>query len=166
MQIVTAGLQHLDPLAELFDAYRQFYRQPAARKRARDYLAARISQHESVVFLALDEGGTALGFTQLYPTFCSVATAGIWVLYDLFVANSARRRGVGRALMERATEHALSTGAVRIDLSTALDNAPAQALYENLGYQKDSEFFVYSLDLESQRDPRNLRRTPPNTSTP
>ena len=151
MQIVTAGLQHLDLLAELFDAYRQFYRQPAARKRARDFLAARMSQRESIVFLALDEDGSALGFTQLYPTFCSVATAGIWVLYDLFVADSARRRGVGRALMERAREHALSTGAGRIDLSTAQDNAPAQALYEDLGYQKDTEFFVYSLDLGPQR---------------
>jgi ribosomal protein S18 acetylase RimI-like enzyme len=101
-----------------------------------------------VVFLARGEDGSALGFTQLYPTFCSVQTAGIWVLYDLFVAESARRRGVARALMERARAHAQRTGARRIDLSTAIDNAPAQALYEALGYHRDSEFFVYSLDLE------------------
>ena len=84
------------------------------------------------------------------------------------LAGECRERlaGLDPALMERATEHALSTGAVRIDLSTALDNAPAQALYEDLGYHKDSEFFVYSLDLESQRDSRSLRRTPPSTSTP
>jgi ribosomal protein S18 acetylase RimI-like enzyme len=148
MQIVTAGLEHLDALTGLFDAYRQFYRQPPDSRRARDYLAARIRERESVVFLARDPGGSALGFTQLYPTFCSVATAGIWVLYDLFVAESARRRGVARALMDHAREHARSSGAARIDLSTAIDNAPAQALYEDLGYQRDSEFFVYSLALE------------------
>ena len=148
MDIVTAGLDQLDSLAELFDAYRQFYRQPADRRRARDYLAARIRARESVVFLARGEDGSALGFTQLYPTFCSVQTAGIWVLYDLFVAEPARRRGVARALMERARAHAQRTGARRIDLSTAIDNAPAQALYEALGYHRDSEFFVYSLDLE------------------
>ena len=148
MDIVTAGLEQLDSLAELFDGYRQFYRQPADRRRARDYLAARIRERDSVVFLAGDEDGSALGFTQLYPTFCSVETAGIWVLYDLFVAESARHRGVGRALMERAREHAQGSGARRIDLSTAIDNAPAQALYEDLGYRRDSEFFVYSLDLE------------------
>jgi ribosomal protein S18 acetylase RimI-like enzyme len=148
MEIITAGLEHLDPLAELFDGYRQFYEQPPARKRARDYLAARIRQNESVIFLARDDHGSALGFTQLYPTFCSVATAPIWVLYDLFVAETARRRGVGRALMERAHEHARRSGAQRIDLSTAIDNETAQALYEDLGYQRDREFFVYSLELE------------------
>jgi ribosomal protein S18 acetylase RimI-like enzyme len=147
MKIVTAGQEQLDAVAGLFDAYRQFYRQPSAPERARHYLAERMIQKQSVIFLALHDDGSALGFTQLYPSFCSVSTSAIWILYDLFVSEAARRRGVGRGLMDRAREHAESTGASRIDLSTATGNTPAQALYERLGYVRDSDFFGYSLEL-------------------
>jgi ribosomal protein S18 acetylase RimI-like enzyme len=38
-------------------------------------------------------------------------------------------------------------GVLRLDLETAIDNFPAQALYEKLGYQRDNEFFKYSYTL-------------------
>jgi ribosomal protein S18 acetylase RimI-like enzyme len=85
---------------------------------------------------------------QLYPLFCSVAATPIWVLYDLYVDSSARRQGVGKLLMNQARELAKSNGSSRIDLETAVDNVNAQALYESLGYEKEVEFFKYSLSLE------------------
>ena len=42
---------------------------------------------------------------------------------------------------------AKKSGASRIDLETAIDNTSAQALYESLGYQRDTEFYKYSLEL-------------------
>ena len=39
---------------------------------------------------AEDDKGTLIGFTQLYPTFCSVRAAHTFVLYDLFVTPAAR----------------------------------------------------------------------------
>jgi len=42
---------------------------------------------------------------------------------------------------------ALATGAVRIDLETAVDNTVAQKLYESLGYQREQSFHKYSLAL-------------------
>ena len=148
MNIVAASAAHLDQVAELFDLYRQFYDRPADADLARRYMSQQLENGSSVVFLALDDDGRALGFTQLYPTFCSVAAAPIYVLYDLFVHRDARRAGVGRALMEKAREHAEHTGARRIDLSTAIDNAPAQALYESLGYERDTKFYGYSLTID------------------
>ena len=98
---------------------RQFYEQEADAGLCRDYIDKRISRSESVVFVAYDERDrSALGFTQLYPTFCSVAAARIFVLYDLFVHADARRRGVGRMLMDTAAEHARAAGAVRLQLET------------------------------------------------
>ncbi len=76
-----------------------------------------------------------------------MAAARIFVLYDLFVDDDARRGGVGRALMLAAQAFGRAAGAVRMDLSTARTNAKAQALYESLGWQRDDVYLVYNLDL-------------------
>src|SRR5439155_315958 len=87
----------------------------------------RVPGGESVVF-AVVEGGRALGFTQLYPSFSSVSMRPIWILNDLFVAEGARWRGVGGRLLRAARDHATKTGAARLVLATAVTNAAAQAL--------------------------------------
>ena len=147
--IRRAGVDDLDALAPLFDAYRRFYEQPADVPRARAFLLARLERGESVVFVA-DRGASngLAGFCQLYPTWCSVAAAPIFVLYDLFVGDDARRDGVGRALMLAAQAFARAAGAVRIDLSTARTNTRAQALYESLGWQRDVDYLTYNLSLD------------------
>jgi GNAT superfamily N-acetyltransferase len=148
IQIRQATVLDLDTVAPLFDGYRQFYGQPADLSRAHDFLAERIRLHESVILLARDdEDGQGLGFTQLYPLFSSVRTVRTWLLNDLFVAAAARRRGVAKALLEAAVEHARALGAASLSLSTALDNAPAKALYESMGWERDRHFCEYSLTL-------------------
>jgi len=143
-----ARLDDLPILAPLFDAYRQFYRQPADLDLAHRFLEARISRQESVIFLALDNAESrGLGFVQLYPSFSSVAATPTWILNDLFVDESARRQGVARALMEDARRLALASDADGLSLSTATDNLRAQALYDDLGYVRDREFFNYFLTL-------------------
>lgn len=145
--IRLASAADLPSLVGLFDLYRQFYRQPPDREGAERYLCERFAAAESVVFIAEAGSGEPLGFTQLYPALCSVAMRRYWVLYDLFVVEAARRRGIARALMERARLHGLQTGAARIDLETAIDNLPGQALYESLGYVREAAFHKYSLAL-------------------
>ena len=88
-----------------------------------------------------------MGFTQLYPTFESLQMKPIWVLYDIYVKPAARRQGVARALMVRARDFALASGAVGMTLATAVNNKPAQALYESLGWVRDEDFFYYELTL-------------------
>jgi GNAT superfamily N-acetyltransferase len=56
-------------------------------------------------------------FTQLYPTFCSVAPRTLSCC-TTFVT-PARGTGAGRALMQAAEAHARKTGAARMELSTA-----------------------------------------------
>lgn len=148
MNIVRANDSHLEPLAELFDLYRQFYELAADRDLCRSYMQAQLQHNSSIVFLAIDDAQSAVGFTQLYPTFCSLAAGPIFVLYDLFVRPEARGQGIGRALMQRARRHAEESGALRIDLSTGKGNKPAHALYESLGYDRDYEFYSYSLDIK------------------
>jgi GNAT superfamily N-acetyltransferase len=145
-KIIQASHEDIDILAPLFDAYRVFYEKASDLDSARKYLWERISNLESVIFLAMD-GEQGLGFTQLYPTFESLQMKRLWILYDLYVTPSARRRGVGRALMDRASNFAQATGAIRMTLTTAIENKPAQALYESQGWIRDVDFYYYELDF-------------------
>jgi len=146
LSLRRADEKDLEVLAPLFDAYRQFYRQPAYLAGARAFLADRIARGESVIFVAGDETG-ALGFTQLYPSFTSAGMARIFILNDLFVAPDARGKGVGGALLRHAAEFARGEGAVRLVLSTAVDNRAAQSLYEGEGWERDEAFLTYRLAL-------------------
>ena len=147
MKIYQATLNELDSVAVLFDNYRQFYEQAPDYDGCRDYLEARIKNDESVIFVAADEAGELMGFTQLYHTFCSVARSPIIQLYDLFVDPSARRRGIGRKLMHHATDYAKASGASRLQLETGIENSQAQALYEQLGWVRETRFYAYALEL-------------------
>ena len=146
---VTARLadsSDLDQLADLFDQYRQFYECPPDLSAARNWIAENFERGRSTIFAA-DDGHQLIGFTQLYPALCSVDLVEYFVLYDLFVAPSARRQGIARALMNTASKWAEAQGAARLDLETARDNYPGQALYRGLGYELDEVFLKFSLDL-------------------
>jgi len=138
--------EDLPALGKLFDEYRQFYQLPTDVQKATAYLEARLGARESVVLIAADEAGQLLGFTQLYPTWCSLLAGPVYVLYDLYVALQARRRGVGRALLKAAAQRGQRDGKLRMTLSTAKTNADAQSVYESLGWQRDNEFYVYNLN--------------------
>ena len=148
MHIKRATISDLDDAAPLFDAYRQFYGQRSDVAAGRAFLDERLRRDESVIFLAVADGGPsgeALGFTQLYPSFSSVSLKRLWVLNDLFVGPNVRRGGVGRRLLERAREWAIETRARGLVLATAIDNSKARALYESCGWQRDDEFQHYYL---------------------
>ncbi len=138
----------MDLVAPLFDAYRQFYEQPADPALARAFIGARLERGESIVFLA-ERDGRPVGFVQLYPLFSSTAARPrrLWLLNDLYVAPEARGGGVARALMLRARQLAEETDAVGLELATAHTNLPAQRLYESLGWRRDEKFPRYELVL-------------------
>src|SRR3954469_7608441 len=142
-QATVADLTHLVPL---FDTYRQFYRHPSDPQGARRFLLDRFEHNQSVIFLAFD-GAAAIGFTQLYPSFSSGAMARIFILNDLFVSPEARGRRAGSALLHAAADYGRSVGAVRLVLSTGVTNTTAQAVYEKLGWQRDTAFYTYELPL-------------------
>ena len=144
--IRLAEARDLDQLAELFDQYRQFYECPPDLGAAKNWIAENLERGRSTLFAA-DNGSQLLGFTQLYPALCSVDLVDYFVLYDLYVIEAARRQGIARALMNAASDWAKAQGAARLDLETARDNAPGQALYRDLGYELDEVFLKFSLDL-------------------
>jgi ribosomal protein S18 acetylase RimI-like enzyme len=142
-----AGRADLQAVAQLFDAYRQFYECAPDLELARWFIGERMQNAQSDILLALDEG-RFIGFCQLYPTFCSVEAKPIYILYDLFVAEDARRSGAGRALLLAAEELAARQGKARMDLSTARTNKVAQSLYDSLGWVRDERFLTYNKRID------------------
>ena len=143
-----ATIDDLHPLALLFDQYRQFYNCASDIEAASEWLETNMRLSRSVIFVAHADD-QMLGFTQLYPALCSVDLVNYYVLYDLFVMANMRQRGVGRSLMTAASDWAKRQGAARLDLETARDNAPGQALYRSLGYEADEVFLKFSLELSA-----------------
>ena len=82
-------------------------------------------------FIAVDEG-KAVGLVHyLYHRSCW--TIGDYCyLQDLFVAEGARKLGLGRALIEAVYKEARATGASRVYWNTHETNATARALYDKL----------------------------------
>ena len=142
VRIIEAGPTHVGHIVPLFLDYLEFYRQPAQQDKAQAFLRERLERSESKIFLARVDD-ELVGFVQLYPTFASLAMKRSWVLYDLFVTSAARKHGVAKALMERARQLAIETGADGLVLETAVDNLPAQRLYEQLGWKRDDGFYRY-----------------------
>jgi ribosomal protein S18 acetylase RimI-like enzyme len=73
-------------------------------------------------------------------TIVGIATCGYeaWhqrlVLWHLYIAPAYRRRGVGRALIERVETHGRGAGATHVWIETSSVNVPGVAAYERLGY--------------------------------
>lgn len=136
--IRQAGLADLEAVARLFDLYRQFYGQPAGAEGALRFVRARLIEGDSRIFLAGTDGAPC-GFAQLYPLYSSVEMARAWLLNDLYVDKSARRRGVGHALLDHSREFARADGAVWITLETGARNKTAQSLYEKAGWRRGTD---------------------------
>lgn len=76
-----------------------------------------------------DEGGVRGFATVEYEPW-----HGRLILWFLYIAPEWRRRGVGRALLERVEAYGCEVGATHVWLETSNVNVPGIAAYERLGY--------------------------------
>lgn len=118
---------------------------PPGDDRARDGLDAFLGEG-GVVLVAESEGRVVGACTLLVTRFNPMdATPGAW-LDGLAVEGAHRRRGVGRALMLEARRRAEAAGCDAIVLHTREAQAPALALYEELGLRRHGLLMLWPLD--------------------
>ena len=98
---------------------------------------------DDALFLVAEEDGEILGYLGILISFDESE------ITNVCVAEKARRRGIGRALMEDAAREldptlwmwsglVMQDGKVRvIHLDVRLSNTPARNLYESLGFVQD-----------------------------
>ena len=122
----------VDAVGRLLDDFNREFDEPTPGAPA---LAARIrtllARGETAVLL-VGPGPDGLALMRFRPSLWSEALE--CYLAELYVVPERRGRGLGRALMDAAIEHARRRGAGHMDLGTSEDDVAARRLYESLGF--------------------------------
>ncbi|MDT0553353.1 GNAT family N-acetyltransferase [Urechidicola vernalis] len=147
MNYRKATLKDLAQLAQLFDAYRVFYRKETDIIGAKEFLTERFNQQDAVIFIAEDSEGQLTGFTQLYPLFSSTRMQKLWLLNDLFVNPNTRGKGVSKGLIEQAKRLVKESGACGMFLETEKSNTIGNNLYPVSGFKlnEGSNYYEWSV---------------------
>jgi GNAT superfamily N-acetyltransferase len=102
--------------------------------------------------LLAEVGGKPVGFASFHQTFSSfLAQPGIW-LDDLYVRESHRGQGVGKALMRRLAMLAANNGCARIDWIVGSSNGKARAFHRHLGVRVNEDVGYCRLDAVAIAD--------------
>ncbi|GGW21015.1 N-acetyltransferase [Streptomyces capoamus] len=91
-------------------------------------------RHRPEDFLVAEAGGRLLGYIRLVPPTPLPSNAHVLAVQGFAVAEEARGRGVGRALIRAAVAEARRRGARRLTLRVLGHNTPARALYASEGF--------------------------------
>ena len=89
------------------------------------------------VFLAVAEG-QVLGLLALHLCRMLQYASPILRVTALVVDQRARRRGVGKLLMEHAEQVGFAAGGQFVELTSAVDRTEAHAFYRSIGYEPNS----------------------------
>lgn len=103
-----------------------------------DYAAFDASHLAEHRFVAVDDG-RLVGWAALAPTSARACYAGV-TENSVYVADSARGRGVGRALMEAVIASAAEGGIWTIHAGMFPENAASMALHDRLGFRPVGRF--------------------------
>jgi ribosomal protein S18 acetylase RimI-like enzyme len=134
-----AGADEADAVARLLIGFRDYYgRSEPPDETFHAGVARLITEPATEYLLAAAQGdAVAAGVCQLrYRHSLWTAKEDCW-LEDLFVAERARRAGLGEALVACAIDRARARGCGRIELDVSQSNAAAWALYERMGFSAD-----------------------------
>ena len=141
MKIIQASIEHLDDLAPLFNNYRLFYRQESDMKSVKLFLKERLTQQDSVIYIAYIEN-IPVGFTQLYFLLSSVSMKPMFLLNDLYINENYRSKSIGTSLMNKAKTLCKDKGYKGIIIQTEHTN-PAQYLYQREGFVMDTDLTFF-----------------------
>jgi GNAT superfamily N-acetyltransferase len=157
LRIAPVAAGELQELLPLIAAYQRFYEvEEIDDERNRAFFSRFLAPSEDGLLLgargasdgAARPGGPSelLGYACLYWHFSSLIPAETVLMNDLYVTESARGRGVGRALIEAAAAVGRERGAAILQWITAPDNRTARRLYDTTGAKREPAI-EYELEL-------------------
>jgi len=104
--------------------------------------------HEPLHAFVAEINGQLCGLVHCVTHRNTFTTKDVCYLEDLFVAESARGMGAGRALVEAVCQKALADGIEKVYWQTQASNTAARALYDKLATH--SGFIVYARHVAIQ----------------
>lgn len=145
-----ASRSDLEELSELFDLYRKFYGLPSNLAGAKKFLEDRLLHKDSVLIVA-EGGGGLLGFAQLYPIFSSLSLKRDYILNDLYIRETERRKGTAKKILKEVADHIIKHGGKGMGLETHPDNRHARHLYERFGFKLNEEYLHYYWEVPKEK---------------
>ena len=129
----------------LWDGYNAFYGRAGATALPAEITAMTWSRffdaYEPVHALVAESAGKLLGLVHYLFHRSTTLLGPTCYLQDLFTAEAARGKGVGRALIEAVYERAKAADCSRVDWLTHETNATARRLYDQVAERPG--FIVY-----------------------
>ncbi len=145
VEIAPIAPEKLEELLPLIAAYQRFYEvENIDDERNRTFFRRFLAPSEDGLIIGARSGGRLVGYACLYWHFSSLEACESVLMNDLFVDESARGQGVGRALIEAAAAVAREREVPFVEWSTAPDNETAQRLYDSTAAER-TEWFSYEL---------------------
>lgn len=145
VEIAPIAVEEFEQLLPLIAAYQRFYEvEEIDEERNRTFFRRFLAPSEDGLLLGARSEGRLVGYACLYWHFSSLEACECVLMNDLFVDESVRGQGVGRALIEATAEVARERGVPFVEWSTAPDNHTAQRLYDSTSAER-SEWFSYEL---------------------
>lgn len=97
--------------------------------------------------LLAEQDGHAVGMLTYLTLYSSWRGRPALMIHDLFVRESARGAGAGKALVTRLSEIARDRGCCRVDVNVLDWNERARAFYAALGFGHNEGWLGYRLPL-------------------
>ena len=98
----------------------------------------RLNENASDPTFIAGEDGQPLGLIALHRCHMIQYRTPVVRITALVVHHRARRRGIGRLLIDHALGWAEQTGCQLVELTSALNRAEAHAFYRKLGFEPNS----------------------------
>src|SRR5262245_58942322 len=143
----AADAADIGRLAQQFAHYlRSLGDQTEFRMSAKAYLRDGFGKQPAFSGFVAEKGGKVIGYLLYHLGYDSDAAARNLHIVDLYVDQKARRRGVGRALMQAVAGTAVSAGAAELVWSVYNQNRLAVSFYHKLGAERITEVFFMKLN--------------------
>ncbi|WP_086933968.1 GNAT family N-acetyltransferase [Agarilytica rhodophyticola] len=148
--IETVESRNLNEVLPLIREYQEFYQVADISDSRNKEFFSQFSESSDLGCLFLyRQHNKAVAFATVatvYFSYASTIATKVAVLNDLYTKPNERRNNIGKKLIEHCRLFAAKKGAARLQWVTALDNKPAQKLYESLPTKKSTwHFYTYNI---------------------
>lgn len=143
----TADAEDLTDLMEELDS---FYGAPPTdpREQRIDHIRKLVlTGHSSPAVILARDGQETLGMAAYSFLWPAIGVTQSLFLKELYVREHARRRGIGRLLMNQLRHIANENGCSRVEWATDINNQPAQRFYQAQGFTIHTGKVFYRVEI-------------------